>query len=239
MLGGRVTRRAVGNRLRPGARKGKERSHILCRKTLPCEQSGKEYGLSDWRESCGIIEGQGWEQVRVRSVRQGREEDCMAARWRRCDHGGGAGAAGPERFSTTTACPSTAPIPGASRRATVSAAPPGAKPTIRRMGLVGKAPPLISCARAKWPPEATSAAAPTKLRLFKLSMGPSSTRRCCRPMAAFLLRRLLCSPVASSPDGDDASGGATKRVRNSYVTTLFNAPRGCAATVNYYLVRSS
>ena len=45
----------------------------------------------------------------------------------------------PGRFSTITGWPSRVPICWPTARAMMSTAPPGAKPTIRRMGLAGKA----------------------------------------------------------------------------------------------------
>jgi hypothetical protein len=43
----------------------------------------------------------------------------------------------PALFSTTTVCPSAAPIFSLTMRATMSVVPPGAKGTIRRTGLLG------------------------------------------------------------------------------------------------------
>ena len=46
--------------------------------------------------------------------------------------------AAPERFSIITGWPNISPILGPSARATISVPPPGAKPTINRIGLLGK-----------------------------------------------------------------------------------------------------
>ena len=45
--------------------------------------------------------------------------------------------AAPDLFSITIVCPKISLILGAIARATISVPPPGAKPTIKRIGLVG------------------------------------------------------------------------------------------------------
>src|SRR5437870_11589946 len=56
--------------------------------------------------------------------------------------------AAPGRLSTTTGCPSSSPRAGASVRAMMSVAPPGAKPTTSRIGFVGYACAIAYCETA-------------------------------------------------------------------------------------------
>src|SRR4051812_46285683 len=114
--------------------------------------------------------------------------------------------AAPGRLSTITCCPSLSLSLGVSARAVVSVPPPGAKPTIMRIGFVGYA--LLSAANAPAQNDASASVATGKAQVERMFMvsswslvngfGATAEASGCYIMGSWLLRRRRSFQLALS-----------------------------------------